>query len=297
MAQYWIDQLHCLATPGEWCEPAVQYGGGVSGSEHGFVPNKTNLLFTNNSGSRVWSSVIFPSLGKFSDTDIMIKFRQIGTPIDSFTNFGIGILCRFDPISKNFISFPTPSKAVTSYVVANGVVNGTFYSVVSYTGPAKSYGTWLWWRVKLSGNKCNTATSLVELPPISSDKNITFSGYPDEGYVGIITASYIDYGTIYEIESFAVGTDGDIPPTSSIGCANVATLSGIVYDHRGYPCARKVQVFLRLTGALVGYTESDSMTGVWSITTQFVGMEHTVVVQDGVSEPNMCDLIASSIIP
>lgn len=298
MAQYWIDQLHCLARPGERCAVAADYDGAKAAQGHGYTAGGRGLIFGNTSGARVWSAVTVP-VGPLADVDLRVQFRQIATPVDSFSNFGLSFFVRHDQVTDNFVHFAAPSQAgSTSYGGLYKFFNGSIVNAAAaFTGPAKASNIWQWLRFRLVGANYQMGVDLTQSAALSSPVAVNLTGAPGAGGIGLICASYFGGGPLYEIESFAVGTDGDAPPTGPTGCANVSALSGTVTDHEGNPCAREVRVFLRATGALVGYTTSDAETGAWSVPTQFAGLPHDVVAQDDAAAPSLIDMIASNVVP
>lgn len=290
MAQYFYDQLHCLARPGERVEPAL-----LTTGDYGFVAGGRGLLAANYRGSIFRHVALIPG-SNIADADVMIKFRQLAEPVDNYAATGIGIVLRF-AIGAYLFHSTTGRSADTSMRGLVKVTPATTYLQTTTTHAAKGLDAWRWWRCKLVGTTFRSAATLVESPPLGAGATVDLSGAPASGQIGVVLWDHNPSSPLYEIAWLSFGTDGDAPPTGPTGCANVSSLSGTVTDHEGNPCGREVRVFLRSTGALVGYTTSDAVTGAWSVPTQFAGLAHDVVVQDDAAAPTLRDLVASNIVP
>ena len=293
MAQYWIDQLHCLGRPGE------RIADGYLSDDAGFLASAPWIRYYSDRGSTAVSALILPlpALQSVADADVHLRWRFVKDGMDNFPNTGCGLYFRWADVSNNFY-LSCASKASST---SSGGLYKTVYGSQTQLGsaiaqPAAVLFSWFNLRVKLTGSAYQYAFWLDGFTPpsLSSAISVDVEYAPTTGGIGLRGRSY---GSMYDIASIAIGTNDDTPPTSASGCANVSVLSGTVTDHDDSPCAREVRVFLRSTGALIGYTTSDAVTGAWSVPTQFTGLAHDVVVQDDATAPSLCDLIASNIVP
>lgn len=293
MAQYWIDQLHCLGRPGE------RITGGYLSDDAGFLASAPWIRYYSDRKSTATSALILPlpALQSVADVDVHLRWRFVKDGTDLFPNTGCGLFFRWADISTNLYLSCAAKAAGTVSSGLFKLVNNTQTQLGSdISQPAAGLFRWFNTRVKVVGSAYQYAFWLdgSTPPSLSSPISVSVDDAPSAGGIGIRGRSY---GAMYDIASIAIGTDGDAPPIEATGCANVSALSGTVTDHEGNPCAREVRVFLRSTGALVGYTTSDVVTGAWSVPTQFAGLAHDVVVQDDAAAPSLIDMIASNVVP
>ena len=246
MAQYFYDQLHCLARPGGDVPSVLSYTG-----DFAFFPVGKGLSFRNNHTS-IRMCIISIPCPQLESADVMIRFRQLVNPTDYYLNTGLGIVYRLDSSVNGlaYISFPSAPEYGLCAGLAKTVNGLTSFPQGNLSVPGRTLGVWHWMRAKLVGSSFQLCTSLEELPPLGAAATVNLSGVPTTGSIGIICMSYFAGFPIYEVSSIAIGTDDDVPPTSATGCANVSSLSGTVTDHEGNPCAREVRVFLRCAGRL-----------------------------------------------
>lgn len=76
----------------------------------------------------------------------------------------------------------------------------------------------------------------------------------------------------------------------------VYTITGVIRDANGEPAARKIRLYRRSDGALIGRTESDATTGAYTITSMYPG-EHTVLVEDSADDPPLLNNLVGRVVP
>jgi len=96
-----------------------------------------------------------------------------------------------------------------------------------------------------------------------------------------------EYPAIYEIAYAAFGTDGDDAPAAP----SSFSVGGTVYDENNVPVQRKVRVYHRSTGALLGETNSSAVNGGYSLSLTSGGEVQRIVIDDASADPLLNDII------
>lgn len=279
MAQFYFDRLDALALPGE----PIETGARVADAD--FYSRAPAIIFESNRTSNANSSFVVPVVA--ADVDVRARFRVLRNGAQAFTNTGPGIHLRYEGVGDClYMSTRNPVDSASVWAGLYKMVGGT---QTALTGNVNAVQPALFqafnMRVRIQGNQFQQSAWLEgdAVPALSTAITVDVSGAPASGFVGVRGRQY---PIIFEVDLLAIGTDGDTPPTES-----QRSVSGVVSGPDGNPAERIVRLHDRATGAMVGQTVSNGMTGVFVIKSDWPQEHQHIALAEQDSTPLYNDLI------
>lgn len=272
MAQYSFTRLDMLAPAGDAIPSAIDESPDV-----GIFSRAPFLISESKSASNATVLCLIPGISA-KNIEVRIKLRLLKDGLDTFTNTGFGIVCRY-AAANQYIHFTNRGPLTTSQVW------GGLYKVAptqtqilgTVTGPSIALYNTYWVKIRLIDNQFQWAAwrDGTSEPSLSSAVTVDDSGVTDPGAIGFRTRSF---GRIEEIQELYVGTDGDSAPSAPI----TKTVSGVITDVNSDPASAIVRAYSRDYGILFGETVSDPITGEYTLTVPTTDeIQRVVLAPDG----------------